>query len=60
MTLIFVSFFIVGIYSVGCFRMWQDTFIGQNSGSSNPEVTKRKSQVSNSKSILSTTQKQKL
>ena len=36
---------------VVCSLCWQDTFIGQNSRSSNSEVTKRKSRVSNWKPI---------
>ena len=43
MTLIFVI--------VGCFLCWQNTFMRHSLRSSNPEVTKRKSQVSKIKSI---------
>ena len=45
---------------VGWSLCWQKTFIEQNSRSSNPDETKRKSLVSNWKLNMSTTQKQAL
>ena len=52
MTLIFVT--------VGCCLCWQNTFIGHNSKSNNPEVTKEKVEFLTESQNMAPTQKQKL